>query len=108
VELDAVLDEVGMEVLNLLFGDLCLRKCRCDFGDQQVPTLLTDVDELAELLDVGKLDIDGQHRPPRLQSMLTPQGSVIREETRLGIPSLSLRAEVIAPVTSFVNLVMTL
>ena len=46
VQLDAVLDEIGVEILDLLFGDLDLLQRRGNLADQKEPALLADVDEL--------------------------------------------------------------
>ena len=46
MQLDAVLDEIGVEILDLLFGDLDLLQRRGNLADQKEPALLADVDEL--------------------------------------------------------------
>ena len=60
-QVDAVLDEVGVEVLDLLLGELDLLEPGDDLVVGQETLLLTLLDELVKLLDVGDGDIDRQH-----------------------------------------------
>ena len=64
MQLNPVLDEIGVEVLDLLLGDLNLDQCGGNLADQEEAPLLADLHELLELVDLGQLDIDGQHRAP--------------------------------------------
>ena len=53
-ELDAVVDQVGREVLDLLLGELDLLEARDDLVVGEEAFLLTRLDELVQLLDFRK------------------------------------------------------
>ena len=59
-----MLDEVGVEVLDLLLRQLHFIENLRDLVEYEIPALDTELDEPVELLDVGELDVDGQHRRP--------------------------------------------
>ena len=56
-----MLDEVGVEVLDLLLRELDVLEPGDDLVVGEKALLLTLCDELVELLDVGKRDVDGEH-----------------------------------------------
>ena len=60
-QVDAVLDEVGVEVLDLLLGEIDLLQPGNDFIEGQKTLLLALLYELVKLLDVRERDIDRQH-----------------------------------------------
>ena len=53
-QLDAVVDEVGVEVLDLLLGEVDLLEPGDDLVVGEEPLLLPFLDELVEFLDVGQ------------------------------------------------------
>ena len=61
---DAVLEQVGVEILDLLLGELDLVDHGGHLVVRHVPAFETDLDEPLQLLDLGQLDIDCQHRLP--------------------------------------------
>ena len=62
-ELDRVVDQVGVEVLDLLLRQLDLLEAGDDLVVGEEALLLAVLDELVELLDVWQGDIDGEHGP---------------------------------------------
>ena len=60
-ELDRVVDQVGVEVFDLLLREIDLLEAADDLVIGEKPFLLSVLDELLELLDLGKSDIDGEH-----------------------------------------------
>src|SRR5712691_7236257 len=68
-ELDAVVDQVRVEVLDLIFGELDILEPRGDLVVVEEPFLETVLNELVQLFDVGERDVDGEHLglPPGLQ-----------------------------------------
>ncbi len=60
-ELDAVLDQVGVEVLDLLFCQFDIVETRDDLVVCEEALLLTFCDELVELFDFRERDVDGEH-----------------------------------------------
>jgi hypothetical protein len=67
-QLDVVVEQVGVEVLELLLGELDLLERRGHLVERQVALFLTFLDERLELVDVGQGDVDGQHGRPRKTS----------------------------------------
>ena len=65
-QLDAVVDEVRVEVLDLLLGEVDFLQPGDDLVVGEEPLLLPFGDELVQLLDVGQRDIDREHCPPLL------------------------------------------
>jgi hypothetical protein len=61
VELDRVIDQIGVEVLDLLLGELDVVEPRHDLVVREEPLLEPLLDQALELLDLGEGDIDGQH-----------------------------------------------
>jgi len=59
-ELDVVVDEVGVEVLDLLLGQLDVVETVDDLVVREEPLLRSVGDELLELFDFGKRDLDGE------------------------------------------------
>jgi hypothetical protein len=64
-ELDVVVEEVGVEVLELLLGDLGLLERAGDLVVCEVPLLLALLHQCLELFDIGQSDVDRQHWHPR-------------------------------------------
>ncbi len=62
VELDRVVDQVGVEVLDLLLRELDVVEPGDDLVVREEPLLEPLLDQALELLDLGEGDIDGQHR----------------------------------------------
>ena len=60
-QLDRVVDQVGVEVLDLLLGELDLLEPGDDLVVGEEALLLAVLDELVELFDVGQGDVDGEH-----------------------------------------------
>ncbi len=60
-QLDAVVDQVGVEVLDLLLRQLDVLEPGDDLVVGEEASLETALNELLELLDVGKSDVDGEH-----------------------------------------------
>ena len=60
-QVDAVLDEVGVEVLDLLPGEIDVLEPGNDFIEGQKTLLLALLYELVKLFDVRDGDIDRQH-----------------------------------------------
>src|SRR4029450_11914659 len=58
VQLDAVVDEVRVEVFDLLLGQLHLLEPGHDLVAREEALLLSFDDELVELFDVGERDVD--------------------------------------------------
>jgi hypothetical protein len=69
-QLDGVVDQVRVEVLDLLLRELDLFEAGDDLVVGEEPLLLTVLNELVQLLDVGKSDVDGEHVTSRLVSRL--------------------------------------
>src|SRR5262245_2934086 len=61
VELDRVVDQVGVEVFDLLLRELDVVEPRHDLVVGEEPLLEPLLDQALELLDLGEGDIDGQH-----------------------------------------------
>ena len=57
-----MVDEVGVEVLDLLLGEVDLLEPRDDLVVGEEPLLLPLGDELVQLFDVGEGDVDRQHQ----------------------------------------------
>ena len=60
-QLDAVIDQVGGEVLDLLLAELDLLDALDDLVIGEEALLLSRGDELVEFLDVGKSNVDSEH-----------------------------------------------
>ena len=60
-ELDRVVDQVGVEVLDLLLRELDLLEPGDDLVVGEKALLLSLLDELLELFDLGESDVDGEH-----------------------------------------------
>ena len=60
-QLDAVVDQVGREVFDLLLRELDFLDPLDDLVIGEEPLLLSRRDELLKLLDVGKSNVDGEH-----------------------------------------------
>ena len=67
-ELDAVVDQVRREVLELLFGELDLLEPGDDLVVGEKALFLPGLDELLQLLDLGKGDVDREHLTPTSDS----------------------------------------
>ncbi len=67
-ELDPVVDQVCREVLELLFRELDLLDSRNDLVVGEEAFLLARLDELVQLLDFGKRDVDREHQTPTSDS----------------------------------------
>ena len=63
-ELDTMIDEVCREVLELLFRQLDLFDPGNDLVVGEEAFLLTGLDELVQLFDVGKGDVDREQVTP--------------------------------------------
>src|SRR4029450_13244512 len=63
-ELDAVIDQVGVEVLDLLLAELDLVEPGGDLVVVENALLEAFLHQLLELFDLGERDFDGEHRPP--------------------------------------------
>src|SRR5262249_1573571 len=61
VELDGVVDQVGVEVLDLFLRELDVVEASDDLVIGEETLLQSLLDEALELLDLGEGDIDGQH-----------------------------------------------
>jgi hypothetical protein len=62
-EVDAVVDQVRVEVLDLILGEFdILEPCR-DLVVVEEPLLETVLNELLQLLNVRKRDLESEHRP---------------------------------------------
>ena len=57
-ELDPVVDQIGVEVLDLLLAELHLLEPGDDVVVGEKPFLLSVLNELVQLLDVGQRDVD--------------------------------------------------
>src|SRR4029077_15125613 len=57
----AVVDQVRREILELLFGELYFLDAADDLVIGEEAFLFPGLDELLELLDLGKSDVDGEH-----------------------------------------------
>jgi predicted ATPase/class 3 adenylate cyclase len=82
-ELDRVVDQVGVEVFDLLLGQLDFLERRDDFVVREEPLLLSLLDEPVELFDVGKRDVDREQCGPRLSPCLDGVWSGTRESRSL-------------------------
>ena len=67
-ELDAVVDQVRREVLELLLGELDLLEPGDDLVVGEEALLLAGLDELVQLLDLGKGDVDREQLTPTSDS----------------------------------------
>ena len=66
-ELDAVVDQVGVEILDLILGELDILEPRSDLVVVEESFVETVLNELVQLFDVGERDVDRkQHGPPAL------------------------------------------
>src|SRR5512133_2000667 len=63
-ELDAVIDQIGVEVFDLLLAELDIVEPRGDLVIVEDALLEAFLNELLELFDLGERDFDGEHRPP--------------------------------------------
>ena len=86
-ELDPVVDQVRGEVFELLFAQLDLLETVDDLVVGEEALFLPGLDELVQLLDLGKRDIDRQHLTPTsgLMTQTRPQS---RHPHRLPRPTL--------------------
>ena len=66
-ELDAVVDQVRREVLELLLAELDLLETGDDLVVGEEALFLAGLDELVQLLDIGKGDVDREHLDPNLR-----------------------------------------
>src|SRR6266566_2351213 len=62
-ELDAVVDQIGVEVFDLLLAELDIVEARSDLVVVQDSLLEPFLNKLLEFLDVRERDFDGEHRP---------------------------------------------
>ena len=60
-QLDAVVDQVGVEVLDLLLGEVDFLEPRDDLVVGEESLVLSIGDELVQLLDLGQGDVDLEH-----------------------------------------------
>ena len=60
-QVDAVVDQVRVEVLDLLFGEIDVLEAGDDLVVGQKPLLLPFLDELLDLFDVRQRDVDREH-----------------------------------------------
>ena len=60
-ELDAVVDQIGGEILDLLFCQLDFLDALDDVVIGEEPFLLSRRNELLQFFDVGESNIDGEH-----------------------------------------------
>jgi hypothetical protein len=60
-QVDRVVDQVGVEILDLLLRELDLLEAGDDLVIGEEPLLEPVLDELVEFLDVGESNIDGEH-----------------------------------------------
>src|SRR5438128_1600353 len=60
-ELDAVVDQVRVEVLDLLLAELDILEPRGNLVVVEESFLETVLDKLLQFFDVGERDVDGQH-----------------------------------------------
>ena len=56
-----MVDQVGVEVLDLLFRQIDLLEAGDDLVVREEPFFLTVLNELVEFLDLWESDIDGEH-----------------------------------------------
>ena len=61
VELDRVVDQIGVEVLDLLLRELDVVESRDDLVVREEALLEPLLDQALQLLDLGESDIDRQH-----------------------------------------------
>ena len=77
-ELDAVVDQVRVEVLDLLLRELDVVEPRGNLVVVEDPFFQTFLDELLKLFNLRERDLDGELRPPlssRLSGGLTYRGA---------------------------------
>jgi hypothetical protein len=79
-ELDPVVDEVGVEVLDLLLGELDLLEPGDDLVVGEEPLLDAVLNELLQLFDVRQRDLDGQQRTSAFLAWI--DGTTCLERTR--------------------------
>src|SRR6185437_6801768 len=65
-ELDVVVQQVGVEVLELFLRELDLLQRGRDLVEGEIALLVSFLDQGLELFDLRKRDIDSQHGPPRM------------------------------------------
>src|SRR5204863_802605 len=63
-ELDAVIDQIGVEVFDLVLAELDVVETGGDLVVVEDSLLEPFLDELLELFYLGERDLDGEHRPP--------------------------------------------
>src|SRR5215212_3013943 len=88
-QLDRVVDQVRVEVLDLLLGELDLLEAGHDLVVGEKPLLQTVLNELVELFDVRKRDVDGEHLDdlPGLSRGLRPACDLPGNETSRRLPT---------------------
>src|SRR4029453_12508966 len=89
-QLDPVVDQIGVEVLDLLLGEVDFLQPRDDLVVGEEPLFLPFSDELVQLFDVGQRDVDREHCSPsasRYLCYLTPTER--KEPERSRIPPLT-------------------
>jgi hypothetical protein len=87
-ELDAVIDQIGVEVFDLLLAELDLVEPRGDLVIVEYALLEAFLNELLELFDLGERDFDGEHRPPLSRAGgLGARPTQTREEAVAAAPS---------------------
>jgi hypothetical protein len=69
-QLDVVVEQVGVEVLELLLGELDLLQRRGDLVVGQVALVVAFLNQRPQLLDVRKRGVDREHGPPRKRRLL--------------------------------------
>src|SRR6185295_3553603 len=74
-QLDVVVEQVGVEVLELFLGELDLLERLGDLVEREVPLVLAFLDKSLQLLDVRQRDLDRQHWRPRTCSNVEENNS---------------------------------
>jgi hypothetical protein len=86
-QLDAVVDQIRVEVFDLLFGELDVLEPGCDLVVVENAFLQTFLNELLQLLDLRKGDFDGEQRRPTSRLIFAlVDGVSIYERKRAGYP----------------------
>ena len=67
-ELDAVVDQIGREILELLLGELDLFEPGDDLVVGEKALFLSGLDELVQLFDLRKRDVNSEHLTPTSDS----------------------------------------